>query len=775
MRLKTLLAILAFLIHISTFAQKSQKVISGFIKEKGSRENLIAATVYIAETQQATLSNNYGYYSISTNRDSITLIVSSVGYQKQAFKIILKDDVVQDFELVSNNNIAEVVVTDTKENLISKEQQMSIMRVPIEQIQQIPGLLGEKDVLKVLQLLPGVQKGSEGNSGLYVRGGGPDQNLIILDDAPVYNAFHLFGFYSLFNGDALKSVELTKGGFPARFGGRLSSVLEMNMKDGDKEQYRAEYGVGLISSRFTVQGPIKKNQSSFLLSGRRTYIDALIYPLLPEESKGGYYFYDFNAKVNFKIDNKNTVYLSGYFGRDKFYARSNFSDYSSQFGLYWGNGTGTVRWNRVINNKLFSNTSFIYSLYRFNISIKEEFDGDQFEIRLFSGIRDLSIKQDFDYALNNKHLIKAGVFIQQHRFTPSATTIKNSEFPEEDEESIETIDALENAAYIEDRYQITNRLNSNIGLRFSHFLQNSKNYLGLEPRLGFSYQLKDDIALKASYALMNQYIHLLSSTGVGLPTDLWVPATDLVRPQRSNQVAIGVAKDFIPQKTNISVEAYYKHMNNVIAYKDGASFLTVDEPGTEDKIRWDENVTSGQGWSYGLEMLLKHDGDRFSGWLGYTLSWTELQFDAINFGKKYFARYDRRHDLSLVVIQKVSKDITFTTTWVYGTGNAITLPKSEYIAVVPGQGQQGSYNNYVSDYGSKNGFRMEAYHRMDMGIQFHKQLKRSVRIFELSVYNLYNRKNPYFYYIGYDDNGNKKLRKINLFPILPSISWTYKF
>ncbi len=775
MRLKTLLAILAFLIHISTYAQKSQKVISGFIKEKGSRENLIAATVYIAETQQATLSNNYGYYSISTSKDTITLIVSSVGYQKQAFKIVLKNDVVQDFELVSNNNIAEVVVTDTKENLISQDQQMSIMRVPIEQIQQIPGLLGEKDVLKVLQLLPGVQKGSEGNSGLYVRGGGPDQNLIILDDAPVYNAFHLFGFYSLFNGDALKSVELTKGGFPARFGGRLSSVLEMNMKDGDKEKYRAEYGVGLISSRFTVQGPIKKDQSSFLLSGRRTYIDALIYPLLPEESKGGYYFYDFNAKVNFKIDNKNTIYLSGYFGRDKFYARSNFSDYSSQFGLYWGNGTGTVRWNRVINKKLFSNTSFIYSLYRFNISIKEKFDGDQFEIRLFSGIRDLSIKQDFDYALNNKHLIKAGVFIQQHRFTPSATTIKNSEFPEDNEESIETIDALESAAYIEDRYQITNRLNSNIGLRLSHFLQNSKNYVGLEPRLGFSYQLKDDLALKASYALMNQYIHLLSSTGVGLPTDLWVPATDLVRPQRSNQVAIGAAKDFIPQKINLSVEAYYKHMNNVIAYKDGASFLTVEEPGTEDEIKWDENVTSGQGWSYGLEMLLKHDGDRFSGWLGYTLSWTELQFDAINFGKKYFARYDRRHDLSLVVIHKVSKNITFTTTWVYGTGNAITLPKSEYIAVVPGQGQQGSYNNYVSDYGSKNGFRMEAYHRMDMGMQFHKKLERSERIFEISVYNLYNRKNPYFYYIGYDDSGNKKLRKINLFPILPSVSWTYKF
>ncbi len=767
--------LLLILCHLNTSAQNKQHTISGYVREKGSKENLIGASVVILESQTGSLSNNYGFYSISTTLDSVTLIYSLVGYERQAFKIKVDKDIQLNIDLSNNNTIAEVVVQDTKIERISKETQMSIVRVPVEQIQQIPALLGEKDVLKVIQLLPGVQKGSEGNSGLYVRGGGPDQNLIILDDAPVYNAFHLFGFYSLFNGDALKTVELTKGGFPARFGGRLSSVLEMNMKDGSKEKFKGEAGVGIISSRLTLEGPIKKNKSSFLFSGRRTYIDALIYPLLPEESKGGYYFYDMNAKLNFEIDDKNRLYISGYFGRDKFYARSNFDDYTSQFGLFWGNGTGTVRWNRIIGPKLFSNTSFIYSNYRFNISIKEKFNNDEFEIRLYSGIRDLSIKQDFDYALSDKHYLKFGAFIQQHRFTPSAVTVKNTEFPEDNEDEKQLIDALENAVYIEDRYQITRRLNSNFGLRFSHFLQNKQNYYGIEPRVGLSYQLKEDLALKSSYALMNQYIHLLSSTGVGLPTDLWVPATDKVRPQQSNQIAIGIAKDFIPLKFNLSIEGYYKHMNNVIAYKEGASFLAVEEPGSEDRISWDENVTSGQGWSYGLEFLIKKSEGKFSGWAGYTLSWTELQFDELNFGKKYFARYDRRHDISLVGIYKITNEVTFSGTWVYGTGNAITLPKSEYIAVIPGSSPYQFGSNYVSDYGSKNGFRMEPYHRLDLGIQFHKELKKSIRTIELSVYNVYNRRNPYFYYIGYDNAGNRKLRKVNLFPMLPSISWTYKF
>jgi TonB dependent receptor/TonB-dependent Receptor Plug Domain/CarboxypepD_reg-like domain len=760
-----------------SLAQKKSYTISGFIKEKGTKESLIGTTIVILNNNQAALSNNYGYYSISTTLDSINLLVSMVGYQKQLFKLKLSKDLDLDVDMESSNNLTEVLVTDQRMERISEEQQMSIMKVSIEQIQEIPALFGEKDVLKVLQLLPGVQKGSEGNSGLYVRGGGPDQNLIILDDAPVYNAFHLFGFFSLFNGDALKSVELTKGGFPARYGGRLSSVLEMNMKDGSKESMKGSVGIGLISSRFTLEGPLKKNKSSFLISARRTYIDALIYPFLPDESKGGYYFYDLNAKVNYDIDRKNKIYVSGYFGRDKFYARSTYGNSDNNFGLYWGNGTGTVRWNHVYSPKLFSNTSFIYSQYRFNTSISQKYNNEGYSIRLFSGIRDISLKHDFDYAWKENHLIKTGVFIQQHRFTPSAVTIKNDQFEAGNTNVRNNIDALESAVYIEDRAQYGARIKTNLGVRISHFFVDKKSYAAAEPRAGISYQLKEDMALKASYAYMRQYIHLLSGTGVGLPTDLWVPSTSKIPAQSSQQVAIGLAKDFIPKNYNISIEGYYKKMENVIAYKEGASFLQIDDVGSDEKITWEDNVTSGQGWSYGVEVLLKKSEGKFSGWVGYTLSWTQLQFDELNFGKKYYARYDRRHDISVVGIYKPREDLTFSATWVYGTGNAITLPRAEYLA--QGHSPGGSayiQTMYVNDYDGKNNFRMEAYHRLDIGMQFHSKLKRSERIFELSVYNLYNRRNPYFYYVGYKSNSSERvLKRVSLFPIMPSISWTYKF
>lgn len=771
------LTLLFICTSVLTQAQKKSFTISGFIKEKGTQESLIGSTITILNTNQATSTNNYGFYSISCNLDTVHLLISMVGFQRQAFKIALNKDIELDVEMFSNNTIQEVTVTDERLERISQDQQMSIIKIPIEKIEEIPALLGEKDVLKVIQLLPGVQKGSEGNSGLYVRGGGPDQNLIILDDAPVYNAFHLFGFFSLFNGDALKSVELTKGGFPARYGGRLSSVLEMNMKDGSKEDFKGSVGIGAISSRFTLEGPLKKNKSSFLISARRTYIDALIYPFLPEDSKAGYYFYDLNAKVNYDIDRKNKIYVSGYFGRDKFYANNNFNTSEFNFGLYWGNGTGTLRWNHVYNSKLFSNTSLIYSQYRFNISIKESYNGDQYLIKLFSGIRDITLKHDFDYAWKNNHLLKTGVQIQQHRFTPSAVTIKNDQFTEGNTDVRNNIDALESAVYLEDRAQYGARIKTNMGIRLSHFLVDGKSYGAIEPRFGASYQLKEDLALKTSYAYMRQYIHLLSSTGSGLPTDLWVPSTSKIPSQSSQQVAIGLAKDFIPKNFNVSLEGYYKKMDNVIAYKEGASFLAIDDIGSDEKISWEDNVTSGQGWSYGVELLIKKTEGKFSGWVGYTLSWTQLQFDELNFGKKYYARYDRRHDISVVGVYKAKEDLTFSFTWVYGTGNAITLPRAEYVAQghSPG-GSAYTQTLFVNDYNGKNNFRMEAYHRMDIGMQFHSKLKRSERIFEFSVYNVYNRRNPYFYYIAPKANSSQRvLKRVSLFPIMPSISWTYKF
>jgi hypothetical protein len=773
---KTALSIFISLIIHHVIAQ--QNTLNGYVTEKGSKEQLIGTTIYIPKLQNGTTTNNYGFYSITLPKDSFDIVISMVGYQKKFYRIGLDKNITLNIELDPANELGEVLITNEKTNRITDNAQMSVIQIPVEQIKDIPAFMGEKDVLKVVQLMPGVQKGSEGNSGIYVRGGGSDQNLIILDDAPVYNAFHLFGFFSLFNGDALKSVELTKGGFPARYGGRLSSVLDMGMKEGNKQQFHAEAGIGLLSSRLTLEGPIVKNKSSFLISARRTYIDALIYPFLPKEEKFGYYFYDLNAKVNYDFGHKNKIYLSGYFGKDKFYGAINHDDEKDEFGLYWGNATATARWNHLYTNKLFSNTSFIFSNYNFNIFEDYSFDNKSYYNRLYSGIRDLTLKHDFDYALHQDHFIKAGIIIQQHHFTPSGLTVKNEAFPEDNKNRKITYDAIESGVYIEDNVRITSRWKANVGIRASSFIVKNKRYINPEPRVSTNYMLKEDLSIKASYAVMNQYIHLLSSTGAGLPTDLWVPSTDSIAPQHSEQVALGIAKEFLPRNLTLTVEAYYKKSKNIIAYKEGATFLNVDPVENDDDISWEDNVTSGQGWSYGAEVFLQRKSGKLTGWVGYTLSWTKLQFDELNFGKEYYARYDRRHDISVVAIYKINKGITLSATWVYGTGNAITLPKAEYDAPTHNPGHStpdyGSNFIFATDFGEKNSFRMAAYHRADIGVQFYKKLKRCERTFELSFYNVYNRHNPYFYYIG-GSNDKRVLKQVSLFPVLPSVSWTYKF
>jgi hypothetical protein len=658
---------------------------------------------------------------------------------------------------------------------------MSTVEIPIRQIKTIPALLGEKDVLKVLQLMPGVQKGSEGSSGLYVRGGGPDQNLIILDDAVVYNAYHLFGFFSLFNGDALKSVELTKGGFPARYGGRLSSVLDMNMKEGSKDKLHGEGGIGIISSRLTLEGPLKKDKSSFILSGRRTYADALARPFIPN-GDGGYYFYDLTAKVNYDFGRKDKLYLSGYFGKDRFFITEKYDGNRYKTGFNWGNATGTLRWNHLFNQKLFTNTSLIFSNYRFRIFQDDKSkDGATYSLDYHSGIRDLGIKQDWDFFPNPQHALKFGVMSTYHQFTPSAVVVKDSQVNQFSRD-VEAIDVVESGLYAEDTYRPFDKVRLNAGFRLSHYAAEGRQYFRPEPRLAASYSLREDLSVKASYALMNQYVHLLSNTGIGLPTDLWVPTTARVKPQQSQQVAAGIAKDFIDRGLQLTVEGYYKKMDNIIGYREGASFLLIEDgPEGASRVSWEDNVTAGQGWSYGTELLLQKKSGRFSGWVGYTLSWTQLQFDELNFGRKYYARYDRRHDLSLVGIYEISPRITLSGSWVYGTGNAITLPVSEYLAGehVP-TAQGGRYGSYLNDYGPKNSFRMAAYHRLDLGIQFHKKMRRHERTWEFSLYNAYSRQNPFFYFTESKTDqatGISKavLKQIALFPIIPSFSYNFKF
>lgn len=773
------------LVTMSVFcltAQQNNSTLSGYVTEQGSRELLIGVNVYFPEIAKGTTTNRYGFYSITLPKGKYRVAYSFVGYQVEVRDIDLQTNITLDISLRSSLDIEGVEIKASPYERISEGTQMSTLILPVQQVREIPALLGEKDVFKTLQLMPGVQSGSEGSSGLYVRGGGPDQNLIILDDATVYNANHLFGFFSLFNGDALKSIELVKGGFPARYGGRLSSVVDMNMKDGNKEAFHGTAGIGLISSRLLLEGPIVKEKSSFIISGRRTYLDVLSMPFQPDGTRAGYYFYDLNAKVNYDFGPRDKLYLSGYFGRDKFYFSEVFFNSMLKAGFFWENGTGTLRWNHLYNNKLFSNTSLIYSNYRLKIYTEEQYNNSEFELNYQSGIRDLSLKHDLDYSIGPNHLIRAGIMVTFHRFTPSAVVIRDTDINLYDRK-IKAIHTVESGLYLEDEAKIGDAFRINGGLRLSIFSHEEKTILRPEPRVSMAYKLMKDLSAKASFAIMNQYVHLLSNTGLGLPTDLWVPSTKNTGPQQSWQVAGGLAKDIPERNIELSLEGYYKKSNDIIGYREGASFLLIDDPTDAEEFEWEENLTQGQGWSYGIEILIQRKVGKLSGWIGYTLSWTQRQFDDINMGEKFWAKYDRRHDISLVAIYKLKERITFSGTWVYGTGNAITLPLAEYQAIphnpMPGENTMWDYWYYVNDYGGKNEFRMAAYHRLDLSVQFHRQGKNSRSTIELGLYNAYNRKNPFFYYIGSADSYSYQrapvLKQVSLFPIIPSISYTIDF
>jgi len=786
-----------------TPAALKRYTISGYVREAGSQEALIGVHVLQAGTSAGTVTNTYGFYSLTLPaQDRVTLTFSLVGYQTVTRSVDLRQNTQLTIELTSGQQLAEVQVTGNREaEKVSESPQMSQISLPVSQIKKIPALLGEKDVLKVLQLMPGVQKGTEGQTGIYVRGGGPDQNLIILDDAVVYNANHLFGFFSVFNGDALKSVELIKGGFPARYGGRLSSVIEMNMKEGNKEGFHGEGGIGLIASRLTLEGPVKKGRSSFLVSARRTYLDVLTQPLILIESKGqstgGYYFYDLNAKLNYDFGQKDKLYLSGYFGQDKFYSRDRDNTFINRVGLNWGNATATLRWNHLFSQRLFSNTSLIFSNYRFGISNESTTRGLQpgndetYTLRYNSGIRDVALKYDLDFYPSPQHSLRLGLQATLHRFTPSAIVLRDSEV-ERLKQEVETIHSAESGLYLEDIWKPTARWRINGGLRLSHFATRRIQYVRPEPRLSGAYIIRPDLSVKASYAQMNQYVHLLSNTSIGLPTDLWVPTTDRIKPQQSRQVAAGLAKDFTPQGLTLTLEGYYKTMSNIISYREGASFLQLDNPETANEVRWEDNTTAGRGWSYGGELLLQKKVGRFSGWIGYTLSWTQWQFAELNGGRPFYPRYDRRHDLSLVGIYEINPRVTISGSWVYGTGQALTMPLANYTAN-PRQvaepyrygGLPSAFNYYfgynrtVSEYGERNSFRAEAYHRLDVSLQFHKKKQHHERTWEFSLYNAYSRRNPFFYQLSdvysIGNTSRTVLKRYSVFPIIPSFTYGFKF
>jgi hypothetical protein len=535
--LKKLIVFILLIAGTGTLCAQTRYTLSGYVREKGTHELLPGVNIYVPSLRNGTVTNNYGFYSLSLPEGTYEVIFSYIGYQTVSYQIVFDQN--RDLEVNLSGSIALSEVTITAEEITrnSENSQMSMVVLPVQQIKNIPALLGEKDVFKALQLMPGVQKGSEGSSGLYVRGGGPDQNLIILDDAPVYNASHLFGFFSIFNGDALKSIELTKGGFPARFGGRLSSVVEMTMKDGNKTKLSGEAGIGLISSRLLLEGPIIKEKASFIVSARRTYIDALIRPMMPRDEKFGYYFYDLNAKVNYDFGRKDKLYLSGYFGRDKFsivdrgnyYDEFNQNQYSTEAGLYWQNATSTIRWNHLFNNKVFANTSAIFSRYNLTIYDKEKDNSGTYSLKYYSGIRDFALKYDLEYHATPTYTLRTGIQTTQHRFTPSAVVEKDSQTLENfDQKTI--YDSFESGLYAENQFNFGGKAQLNAGFRLSHFAVDGEYYLAPEPRMSFNFILSKGFSAKAAYAEMNQYIHLLSNTGIGLPTDLWVPSTTRVKP-----------------------------------------------------------------------------------------------------------------------------------------------------------------------------------------------------------------------------------------------------
>ena len=770
----------------------SKYTLSGYIREQGSGELLTGVNVYLPDLNIGTSSNKYGFFSLTVpSQENLKILFSFVGYSPVNQIIVLTKNISQDITLnVQNTILEEVKVKRIEEQeLLSETAQMSVNRIPVAQMQDVPALLGEKDMLKVLQLLPGVHKGSEGSSGLYVRGGGPDQNLIILDDAPVYNAFHLFGFFSLFNGDALKGIELTKGGFPARFGGKLSSVIEMQMREGSKEKLHGDVSLGLLSAKATLEGPISKGKSSFLVSGRRTYFDLFSNPAF-QGGAANFYFYDLNTKINFDLSKTNKIYLSGYFGRDdgRVDANNLSNNPSEKAGLFWRNATATARWNHLFSEKVFLNTAAIFSNYRYETYYdKLDAKKQKFSVSYSSAIEDFGLKMDLDWLPNPTNTLKIGAMATLHRFTPSAFALVNPTGGELLNET-QSISATEAGIYLEDNVQLNQQFRMNLGLRGSYYQVGSSHYFNAEPRASVAYSMGNFWAMKTSYALMNQYLHLLTNSGDGLPTDLWVPATEKLKPQRSEQIAWGLAKDIPAKNLSFSMEAYYKKMEGIIASKSSTNALWLNGPqglvdDKRDNPSWETNATSGQGWSYGVELFAQKKVGRLSGWLGYTLSWTQQQFAELNFGEKFYAKYDRRHDASIVGIYQLTPKIKLSGTWVYGTGNVFTIPTSTYRVEIPAQSPNPNVNSIgvfnLQGIESRNNFRAEAYHRLDLSVQFYKKRKSTERFWEFSFYNVYNRQNPFFYTLTSSqdakNNLTNTLSKVTLFPFLPSVSYRVKF
>jgi hypothetical protein len=777
------------LLFFSLYSYSQTKyTLSGQLTDGENGEDLFGATIIVSNLKGVGATTNmYGFYSLTLPKGKYTVVYSFIGYEDQTFEIDLNKNIKKNLELSSGSlKLNEVVVASKKENQNVVSTQMSVAKLDLKEAESLPVLFGERDIMKTIQLMPGVQTAGEGSSGFYVRGGSADQNLILLDGAPVYNASHLLGFFSVFNSDALKDVQLYKGAIPAEFGGRLSSVMDIKMKEGNSKKLSVNGGIGLIASKITIEAPIVKDKGSFIVSGRRTYADLFLKLSQDELQKNSsLYFYDLNLKANYKLGEKDRLYLSGYFGQDHF-------GFNDQFGFDWGNKTGTLRWNHIASDKLFSNTSLIYSEYDYLIDIAVA------EFEIGSKINDINLKQDFDYYLNKNNKIKFGGNFIHHTFNPGYLETTGNE-------SINNIDvqnkySLESALYASNEHKIGPLLTLSYGIRYSNFTQigpgdiysynkegevvdttaykdweSVASYNDFSPRLSAKLMLNESSSLKASYARTNQYLHLMSNSTSGTPLDIWLPSSNNIKPEVADQVALGYFRNFKNNMFEFSTEVYYKTMDNVIDFRPGAEINL--NPTIEGDLLY------GEGRALGVELFFKKTKGKFTGWLSYTLAQSQRRVEGINNYKWYSAKQDRTHDISVVAMYKLSKRLDVSAVWVYYTGNAVTFPSGKY--AIDGQ--------VINYYTERNGYRMPDYHRLDLSLTLHNKKyktyidiatgeeKKKKRKFEsswnLSFYNAYMRENAYSISFRPNEDDPKKTEavQLSLFKIIPSISYNFKF
>jgi hypothetical protein len=771
------LLILAVFVATCANAQKYY-TISGIVKDVKNGETLTGTVIFSREfPQMATSSNAYGFYSLTLPEGNYTIVTNYIGYQQIEQKIQLDKNISFNFTLSEKaTTLKEVEVVGTLEDKNIRSTEIGVIKMDVKAIESVPVIFGEKDIMKTLQLLPGVQAVGDGNSGFYVRGGSVDQNLVILDEATVYNPSHLLGFFSVFNSDALKNVTLIKGGIPAEYGGRLSSIVDVKMNDGNANRYSVKGGIGIISSRLTIEGPINKGKGSFLISGRRTYIDQF-FRFAPDSAfrTSTLYFYDLNFKANYTLGEKDRLFLSGYVGRDVF-------KFADRFGFNWGNTTATLRWNHTFSGKLFSNTSAIFSDYNYAVYFRAN-ASNTFTIN--SSVRDFNLKQDYTFYANNKNTIKFGFNAIHHRFIPADISANGSAAAFLDKIKIADRYAIESALYVSNEQSIGARIQVTYGLRYSLFNgigpgvvfgydqygtvtdtttyangQSIVNYGGLEPRFAARYTLTETSSIKASYMRTRQYMHFLSNTTSSTPVDLWVPSSNIVKPQIGDQVSLGYFKNLKQNMFETSVEVYYKNMQNQIDYRPYAHLVL--NPTVESQLVF------GRGFAYGAEFFLKKAAGKLNGWISYTLSRSKRQFPGVNNNTIYSARQDRIHSASLVLMYDPNPKWSFGLTWVYSTGNAVTFPAGKYQFE----------NAFIPSYSDRNGYRMPAYHRMDLSATYYrKRTEKFESSWNLSIFNVYGHRNAYQIAFQTDPNDASRTQavRIALFSVIPAITYNFKF